>query len=272
MLKNNHTYLIAEIGWNFIGNLNLAKKMILSAKNSGADFVKFQIWNPSNLKKGDWDKDGRKEIYKKAFLDKKKFKFLYEYSRKIKIKCFASIFAKSELKDYLSITKEFVKIPSHEAYNLDLINECVKKFKFVFISCGCLKLFELKKLIKLTKSKKNVILMHCVSSYPLTSENCNFKKFDYLKNFFSKVGYSGHYHGVEDALFAIEKGAFVIEKHFTTNNGLPGRDNKFALLPEDFKFLTNYIKKKREFQINKGLGLQKCEKDIYNNYRGRWSK
>ena len=53
MLKNNHTYLIAEIGWNFIGNLNLAKKMILSAKNSGADFVKFQIWNPSNLKKGD---------------------------------------------------------------------------------------------------------------------------------------------------------------------------------------------------------------------------
>jgi sialic acid synthase SpsE len=114
--------------------------------------------------------------------------------------------------------------------------------------------------------------MHCVSSYPLTSENCNFKKFDYLKNFFSKVGYSGHYHGVEDALFAIEKGAFVIEKHFTTNNGLPGRDNKFALLPEDFKFLTNYIKKKREFQINKGLGLQKCEKDIYNNYRGRWSK
>ena len=105
---------------------------------------------------------------------------------KKKIKCFASIFAKTELNDYLSITKDFVKIPSHEAYNLDLVKECIKKFKLVFISCGCLKLNELKKLIKLTKSKKNVILMHCVSSYPLTSENCNFKKFDYLKNFFLK--------------------------------------------------------------------------------------
>jgi len=68
MFKNNHTYLIAEIGWNFLGNLNLAKKMIDEAKKSGADFVKFQIWNPKNLKEGDWDNDGRKEIYKKAFL------------------------------------------------------------------------------------------------------------------------------------------------------------------------------------------------------------
>lgn len=272
MLKNNHTYLIAEIGWNFIGNLNLAKKMIDSAKKSGADFVKFQIWNPTNLKKGEWDNDGRKEIYKKAFLDKKKFKTLYEYSNKKKIKCFASIFAETELEDYLSITKEFVKIPSHEAYNLNLINQCIKKFKFVFISCGCLKHDELKKLINLTKSKKNVILMHCVSSYPLTSKNCNFNKFDYLKKSFSKVGYSGHYHGIEDALFAIEKGAVVIEKHFTTSNNLPGRDNKFALLPKDLEFLSGYIKKKKEFQINNGLGLQKCEKDIYRNYRGRWSK
>lgn len=82
MLKKNRTYLIAEIGWNFLGNLNLAKKMIDAAKKSGADFVKFQIWNPDNLKKGDWDNDGRRKIYKKAFLNKKKFKILFNYSKK----------------------------------------------------------------------------------------------------------------------------------------------------------------------------------------------
>ena len=271
MFKNNHTYLIAEIGWNFLGNLNLAKKMINEAKKSGADFVKFQIWNPKNLKKGAWDNDGRKEIYKKAFLNKQKFKILFDYSKRNKIKCFASIFSETELKDYLSITKDFIKIPSHEAYNLNLIKECMKKFKFVFISCGCLTYKELKKITKLTKFK-NVILMHCVSSYPLISKNCNFKKFDYLKKFSNKIGYSGHYQGVDDALFAIEKNAIIIEKHFTINNKLPGRDNKFALLPKDFKFLSNYIKNKKDFQIDKGLNVQKCEKDIYKNYRGRWQK
>ena len=61
------TLLVAEIGWNFLGNLKLAKKMIFAAKNSGADAVKFQIWDPSNLKSGPWDKDGRIEIYKKAY-------------------------------------------------------------------------------------------------------------------------------------------------------------------------------------------------------------
>ena len=271
MLKKNRTYLIAEIGWNFLGNLKLARKMIDAAKNSGADFVKFQIWDPNNLKKGAWDDDGRKKIYQKAFLNKHKFQTLFNYSKKKKIKCFASIFAETELQDYLSVTNEIVKSPSHEAYNLDLIKKCVKKFKLVLISCGCLKLNELKKLIKLTKFK-NVILMHCVSSYPLVSKNCNFVKFDFLKKFSSRVGYSGHYQGIDDALFAIEKNAIIIEKHFTTNNKLPGRDNKFALLPKDFVFLSNYIKNKNDFQIDMGLDLQKCERDIFKNYRGRWQK
>ena len=271
MLKKNHTHLIAEIGWNFLGNLTLAKKMIDAAKDSGADFVKFQIWNPDNLKNGAWDKDGRKEIYKKAFLNKKKFQNLFDYSKKKNIKCFASIFAESELQDYLSVTNEIVKIPSHESYNLKLIKECMKKFKLVLISCGCLKFAELKKLIKMTRNK-NTILMHCVSSYPLVSKNCNFSKFDYLKKFSNKVGYSGHYQGIDDAVFAIEKGAIIIEKHFTTDNRLPGRDNKFALLPKDFNFLSNYIKSRNDFQINNGLSLQSCEKDIFKNYRGRWKK
>jgi len=67
-------------------------------------------------------------------------------------------------------------------------------------------------------------------------------------------------------------GVPYIEKHFTTDKDLPGRDNKFAILPEEFlsisKFRDNYIK----MSLDRGLDLQECEKDIYNNYRGRWSK
>ena len=72
-LKKNHSFLVAEIGWNFLGNIKLAKKLILSAKKNGADAVKFQIWNPKNLKKGPWDKDVRRELYEKYYLYKKKY-------------------------------------------------------------------------------------------------------------------------------------------------------------------------------------------------------
>ena len=86
------------------------------------------------------------------------------------------------------------------------------------------------------------------------------------------VGYSGHYQGIDDAIYARSKGAILIEKHFTTNNKLPGRDNKFALLPKDFETLKKYSDLKYKFEIDKGISLQKCEMDIFKNYRGRWQK
>ena len=128
-LNKNKSFIVAEIGWNFLGDINLAKKMILSAKRSGADAVKFQIWNPKNLKKGSWDKDGRRKLYEKSFLDKKKYKSLYDFSKKNNICCFASVWSSKDLKILSSVSKEIVKIPSPEAYNLDLIKEALKVFK-----------------------------------------------------------------------------------------------------------------------------------------------
>ena len=77
------TKLIAEIGWNHMGNMNLAKKMILEAKKNGADLVKTQVFNTKYLKKGPWDKDGRTQIYKKAELNLEKYNELFNYSKKI---------------------------------------------------------------------------------------------------------------------------------------------------------------------------------------------
>ena len=77
---------------------------------------------------------------------------------------------------------------------------------------------------------------------------------------------------IDDALLAISLGAIVVEKHFTTDNNLPGRDNKFALLPQEFKKISIFRRNYNLMMINKGLNLQKCEKDIYENYRGRWGK
>lgn len=269
------TILVAEIGWNFLGDLSLAKKMILSAKKSGADAVKFQIWDPKFLTNGLWDYDGRRQIYEKAYLSEKKYRILKNFSVKNSIDCFASAFNIDGLKLLKKLNDKWVKIPSHESYNLPLINYALKNFQKIIISAGCLKKFELKKLINLiiiNKALKKVTLLHCVSSYPLKPKNCNFEKFHYIKKMLGKVGYSGHFEDIDDAIYAISCGAEVVEKHFTTNNKLAGRDNKFSLTPDKFKNLNRYRNNYKDFMINKGLNLQKCELDIYKNYRGRWSK
>ena len=84
--------IISEIGWNFLGDIDLAKKMIDAAKNAGCNYVKFQLWNPKNLKSGTWDNDGRREIYNKSYLDEKKYHELYNYCESKNINCFASVF------------------------------------------------------------------------------------------------------------------------------------------------------------------------------------
>jgi N,N'-diacetyllegionaminate synthase len=270
------TILVAEIGWNFLGKLSLAKKMILEAKKAGSDAVKFQIWDPKYLKNGKWDYDGRRKIYEKAFLDEKKYKILKQFSKKNSIKCFASAFNLDGIKLLKKCGDKWIKIPSHEAYNFELITFALNNFQKIMISAGCLKKNELNKLIKLISSKKiyqsRTTLLHCVSSYPLKTKDCNFQKFKYIKSKLNKVGYSGHLQGIEDSVYALYNGAEIIEKHFTINNKLPGRDNKFALTYKDLSLLNNFRKSFEEFKINKGLDLQKCEIDIFKNYRGRWSK
>ncbi len=263
------SYVVAEIGWNFLGNISLAKKMILSAKKSGADAVKFQIWNPKNLKTGSWDNDGRRKLYEKSFLDRKKYKLLFDFSKKNKISCFASVWSIKDLKILSSVSKEIVKIPSPEAYNLKLIKEALKEFKKVVLSVGCLNKSELKKLFKYKKNNK-LIVLHCVSAYPLKPEDCNFRKFHYLKNVFKNVGYSGHMHGIGDAVYALANKAVMIEKHFTTNKKLEGRDNKFSLDEKDMSKICELREEFYKFNIDRGLGVQRKEKDIFRNYRGRW--
>ena len=84
--------LIAEIGWNFLGNLDLAKQMIDRASEAGCTYIKFQIWNPKNLAKGPWDKDGRREIYEKAYLNKDRYTELHNYCNKKKTNMFCLCF------------------------------------------------------------------------------------------------------------------------------------------------------------------------------------
>ena len=112
--------IIAEIGWNFLGNLNLAKKMIKSAHQNGCKYVKFQLWDPKNLKRGPWDKDGRREIYNKAYLSNENYFVLYKYSKLLNIDCFASVFSTYDYERLKEVSNKFIKMVKS---NITLSNE-----------------------------------------------------------------------------------------------------------------------------------------------------
>lgn len=262
---------IAEIGWNFVGDLSLAFDMVKSASDANATFAKFQVWNPKFLKEGPWDTDGRREIYEKASLDTGKLRELHGACVSTGVGFLASVFETRSLDILASIDTECVKIPSHECNNWTLIDAAISTFRSVFLSVGAIDKVELEHLLSEYAGNPKVTLMHCVSTYPLSPVNVNLPKLIRLRQKCSKLGYSSHYTGIEDAVAATALGVTLIEKHFTVDRDLPGRDNKFALLPDDFTQMVASCDIIAQMLTDRGDGVQEVEVDVANVMRGRWN-
>lgn len=261
--------VIAEIGWNHQGDMELAKEMIKQAAVNGADYAKFQTWSVDKLKPGPWDNDGRREIYQKAELTRERHVELINYCKEVGIKFLSSASSIEAATLLLTVGCKEVKIPSLETNNLELLKFVNANFDRIFLSVGAHTLEEAKKAISLFDKDKLVVL-HCVSVYPCNYDMANIPKFKVLQSIHDKIGYSDHIQGVDSAKVAIGEGAVVIEKHFTTDNNLPGRDNVFAILPEDIKELSTFIDRREDMFIDHGVDYLPQEKDSRDNYRGRW--
>ncbi|MBC8421950.1 MAG: N-acetylneuraminate synthase family protein [Pelagibacteraceae bacterium] len=269
------TKIIAEIGWNHMGDMTLAKKMIISAKENGADFVKFQTWSVDRLKAGPWDQDGRREIYEKAELSVEQHLELFKYSKSLEIPMFSSVFSIEDAKMLSQIDTVMVKIASFESRNTELLKCCDELFDTIIISTGTSTVDEVRESIQ-SIEHSDVVFLHCVSAYPLEYKNVNLPRINSLRNlsgFYpnAKVGYSDHTPGVEGSKVALEYDIDYIEKHFTVDQDLPGRDNKFAILPHELKELSEYIKIREEMNISHGDGYLECEEESRAIMTGRFS-
>ena len=118
------TKIISEIGWNHMGDMNLAKEMISASKENGADMVKLQTWSVDRLSPGPWDTDGRREIYEKAELSLEQHLELYEYSDKLCIPFFSSVFSVEDAYLLSKVQTDRVKISSFESRNPTLLLFC----------------------------------------------------------------------------------------------------------------------------------------------------
>jgi len=264
------TKIIAEIGWNHMGDMDLAKKMISAAKDAGADYAKFQTWYTKNLKSGPWDTDGRLELYKKSQLSKDQHYILKEYCDEVGINFLTSIFNAEDAVWLSELSKDALKVPSMEIQNHDILKAIDGKFNIIIISTGAAnwdEILEVKNIINTSE----LHLLHCVSSYPTLAKNINLPRINKILEVHPNVGYSGHLKGIDDAIASLYYKPSFIEKHFTIDNSLPGRDNEFSITPDDLKRLVDYRNNFELMSIDLGSEMQEVELDVHNNYRGRWS-
>ena len=266
------TKLIAEIGWNHMGNMDTASQMIIQASKSGAEYAKFQTWKVDRLTNGEWDSDGRREIYENAELSEEQHVFLKDICKQNSIKFLSSAFSIEDAELLKKIGCKEIKIPSFECSNYELITYCQYNFDLVIISTGTATKIEIEKLSNLFEDyKKELVVMHCVSAYPCEPSFINLPRILKLNKYFKKVGFSDHTQGIMAAMASLKYSPVAIEKHFTIDKNLPGRDNKFAILPEELNSLSKYLKLFNDFDTDNGLDYIEQETSSRDSYRGRFN-
>lgn len=241
-------YLIAEIGLNHNGSMLLAKEHIQSAAKSGANMVKFQKRDISELALKPFldlpfDKCpslGRtqREVRERLEFSKEQLVELKEYSRKYGLDFSFSVFDLKSLEIALEMDLDVIKIPSHSATNLLLLKALTHTNKPIILSLGGTTWKEREQIMSVL-SNMEVVLMHCVSSYPTKDEELKLDTIKELGQRFDRVvGFSGHEPGYEISASSILIGASVVERHFTLSRSMVGLDHKVSLEPDEFANLS----------------------------------
>lgn len=252
----NKTLIIAEAGVNHNGSLELAKRLIDTAWECGADMVKFQTAKLNSLvsesahmaeyqKRNTGIVENQKDMLRKLLLSFEDFEEIAAYCKKIGI-CFLSTPFDIESIHFLNSMQDIWKVPSGEITNYPYLVEIGKTGKKVILSTGMAEIDEISNAIHALKANgaKDITILHCTTEYPAPIKDVNLNAMRMLREKFGyPVGYSDHTQGIEVSLAAAALGATVIEKHFTLDRSLPGPDHKASLEPDELKAMIEGIRK-----------------------------
>lgn len=247
------TFLIAEIGINHNGDIDIAKKLIDEAKIAGFDAVKFQkrtiknVYSKEDLdsyRDSPWGKTQREQKLGLEF-EKEQYDIIHKYCLVKKIEWFASAWDIDSLNFLDQYNLKYNKIASAMIIDTNFMKKVAEKKKYTFISTGMSTLENIEKAIDIFKNEEcEFELMHCVSSYPCKPEDANLNVIDSLKEKFNcKVGYSGHENGVVISLAAYSKGISSLERHITLDRTMYGSDQAASLEIRGMRELISGINK-----------------------------
>lgn len=265
----NKTYIIAEVGINHNGDINIAKEMILSAKACGADCVKFQTFKADEFvsdpeqtysykSQGKDVTESMLEMFKRYQFSEEEWVEVVSFCKNNDIQFCSTAQNHSDLKFLLSICDlPFIKVGSDDLTNVPMLKEYAKYGKKMIISAGMAYASEIEDAVEAIRSEGNmdIAVLHCVSAYPTSPDEVNLKKITTIKQCFDvEVGYSDHTMGSVAAVGAVCFGATVIEKHFTLDHNMPGPDHWFA---SDMSELKQYITDIRASELVVGSSMLK---------------
>jgi len=247
-------FIIAEIGANHNGNIDLAKKMIDSAKSCGCDAVKFQSWTPESLicreeydRNQKYDDSPKKHfgslraMVEKYYLRENQHWELKNYCDSIGIVFCSTAFSKREADLLEAMGVPFYKIASMDINNPSLVEHIASKKKPILLSTGMATLSEIENSIKMIESagNSNIVLLHCISIYPPEYEDIHLNNIPMLKQTFGfPVGFSDHTIGTSIPLASVALGSCVIEKHFTLDKSLDGWDHEISADPSEMRTIV----------------------------------
>ena len=202
---------------------------------------------------------------------KKKILNLIALSKKYGCEFLISVFGTKGAQLMFQMGLSDIKIPSHETTNHKLLEYCSNNFSNVYFSAGASTSKEIEAAVEILNSgSAHFNLMHCVSSYPCPNNQINLQRLEWLSSLSKDIGFSDHTKSTIIPALSLVYGVTVIEKHFTTDNTLPGRDNENALEPKEFRLMVDNILEAEDSNISCGIDYQDIESDTVMNYRGRW--
>ena len=246
-------FLIAEIGINHNGDIEIAKKLIDFAQEARFDAVKFQKRDINSVytkefldgyRESPWGKTQRDQKLGLEF-NEKEYKLIDDYCRKKKIQWFASAWDINSQKFLRKFDLKYNKVASAMLGNFPLLREIASEKKYTFISTGMSTLEEIDKVVKLFKDHKCPFeLMHCNSSYPMSDSDANLSCIKLLKEKFNcDVGYSGHENSlIGVSIIAVALGATSVERHITLDRAMYGSDQAASIEAKKLKILGDMIR------------------------------
>ena len=249
-------FIIAEAGVNHNGDVRLARRLVDVAVEAGAGAVKFQTFNAERLvtpgaPKADYQlqatggSESQFEMLRRLELSPEALRGLFGYCSQRGVLSMSTPFDEQSADLLEDLGVPVYKIPSGEITNLPFLTHVASKGKPMIVSTGMSYLDEVKTAMHAIEEvgNTNVVLLHCVSTYPADPADVNLRAMHTMSTEFDvPVGYSDHTPGIEVALAAAVLGACVIEKHITLDRGLPGPDHQASLEPDELAELVRGVR------------------------------
>lgn len=250
--------IIAEAGVNHNGNYELARKLVVAAKEAGADYVKFQTARPELVisryaPKAEYQlgttrkEESQLDMCRAIHLPLTDYKPLKAYCDEVGISFLSTPFDLVSIDVLEELEMDYYKIPSGEITNLPYLRKIARLGRPVILSTGMCGLADIENALSVLEteglSRQQITLLHCNTEYPTPYADVNLRAMRTMADCFGvKVGYSDHTCGIEVSLAAVAMGAMVIEKHFTLDKNLPGPDHQASLEPDELKQLVQSVR------------------------------